>query len=204
MIRKASIIMALMVAAVGPAVLPGPDIDPYNGVLVVWTSDGQGSCSVVAFHEGWWYAATARHVVEDWDGNLVTGITVDDEGYPAEIVSVSNEQDVALIRFKSPEQYRIYKFGRVDLGDEVWTVGYSRGAKLVYRGYVVSKDFDGHLAANGGVVPGCSGGALLDKSGRLVGVTVALPVYGYMGFDSTAMYVNARHAEALLLAAIGE
>lgn len=179
--------------------------NPYSGVLVVEMEQGQGSCFVVAYHDNYYYAITARHVVEIWnyydpEPIFSSALTVDDEQYEAEIVRVGADEDVALIRFKSPETYTIYSFGSVEVGDVCYTVGYSRGAKLVYRGYVVTLDFDGHVVANGGVVPGCSGGVLLNADGEAVGITVALPIYSGLGFDSTAMHVPIRFAEALMVA----
>lgn len=169
-----------------------PSIDPYNGVLIVETDSGQGSCFVVAEQDGWYYAITAAHVVDSF-------MMVDSELYDAEIVRVDPEEDVALIRFKSPEDYKIYSFARAEVGESCTTIGWNGESRLVYKGHIVSSNFQGHIVANGGILPGCSGGALFNEDNEIIGVTVALPVYGWMAFDSTALYVPARYAEAMVV-----
>lgn len=165
--------------------------DLYSGVLVVQTNQGQGSCFVVAHRNDWFYAVTAAHVVGQ-------NLTVDEQ-YEAEVMRVDRDEDVALIRFKSLEIYRVYEIARARLEESCTAIGWSRGSQLVYKGYIACLDFDGHIVANGGIVPGCSGGPLLNKNGRVIGVTVAFPVYRNWGFDSTALYVPSRFVEALIV-----
>ena len=180
--------------------------DLYSGVLIVETDNGQGSCFVVAQREDYWYAITAGHVVkaptypyvqpEFEDG---PSIAVDDEEYAVEIVQIDSDEDVALIRFKSPEKYRIYLFSTVDVGESCIAAGWSRETFLRYPGSVVALDFKNFIVANGGVVPGCSGGPLLDKDGNVIGITAQIAVYRGQMFDSMALYVPARYAVALLI-----
>ncbi len=168
------------------------EIDPYGGVLRVMMADGgQGSCFVVAKRNDWFYAITARHVAL----RLGADLAVDEEFYSAEVVRISTHEDVALIRFQSPETYPIYTFAEPVVGADCITVGWSSGSRLLYKGTIVSLNLDDFVVANGGVFPGCSGGALFDSSNRVLGVTVAL----YSGFDSTALYVPARFAQALIV-----
>lgn len=179
--------------------------DPYDGVLIVYVDGGQGSCFVVAEQDGWYYAITAAHVVEDTrystrpDFGTVL-ITVDDEEYEGEIVRVSSHEDVALIRFKSPETYMIYSFARPEAGEGCTTVGWSDGSRLIYKGNIVSADLNGYVAANGGCVPGCSGGILLNEDNEIIGITVAVSVYRGWAWDSTILYTPARFAQALMVA----
>ena len=169
----------------------------YSGILIVDTSDGQGSCFVVDHRDGWWYAITAGHVIESDDGYPID-ITVDDELYEVEIIRESSNEDLALIRFKSPEEYKVYSFGRAEVGEFCTTVGFNRG-RMVYKGYVVSADWKGYVVANGGVVLGCSGGALLNDRSQVIGITVAIPVYGFGALDGTVLYVPSRFAESLAI-----
>lgn len=168
---------------------------PYSGVLIVNTDTGQGSCFVVAQHNGWWYAITAGHVTESYGYEQT--VTVDYELYEAEVVRESYNEDVALIRFQSPENYRVYSFADAVVGEACTTVGFS-GSKLTYKGHVVSTNFRGYVVANGGVLPGCSGGALLNERNEIIGVTVAVPIYSFGAMDSSALYVPARFAEAMV------
>ena len=183
----------------------GVSLDPYSGVLVVQTAMGQGSCFVVAEQDDWIYAITAFHVVAQTylpDPNMAV-LTVDDEQYEAEVRQIDIDQDVALIRFQSPETYRVYTIGTAKVGEACTAVGWSRGSLLVYKGYIVSLDFEGRVVANGGVVPGCSGGPLLNAEGQIIGVTIEVAIYRGWAFDNTALYTPVRFAQALIIM-IGE
>jgi S1-C subfamily serine protease len=203
------LLAGILIFSYARIIAPSETPAPYSGVLVVQTDSGQGSCFVVTHRNGYWYAITAAHVVRIVIPNLYGGefvrpdmpvsLTVDNEQYDAEIVRVDPEQDVALIRFKSPEKYRVYSFASAEVGESCTTVGWHGKDKLVYKGYVVSRNFQGFIVANGGIIPGCSGGALLNQNGGVIGVTVALPVFGMSAFDSTALYVPARFARAMLI-----
>ena len=176
---------------------PRPDL--YSGVLVVNSDSGQGSCFVVAQHDGFWYAITAKHVVQ-----MAPTLTVDDEKYTVELIRTGCLEDIALIRFKSPEQYRIYPVSRAEVGEFCVTVGWSQGSRLIYRGSIVALDYEGFVIANGGVLPGNSGGPLLDANDAVIGVTVQVAVYRGGVFDNTALYTPARFVEAIMLAGIGD
>ncbi len=171
----------------------------YDGVLLVETATGSGSCFVVAHRGDWWYAITANHVV---------GPDMMVDGFPAEIVRADAEADVALVRFKGiipritgriVKDYKIYSFAKAQPGEPCTTVGWSEGSKLVYKGNVVSVDLNGFIAANGGVVPGCSGGPLLNENGEVIGIAVQVAVYYSRIWDNTALHVPPRFAEALVI-----
>ena len=178
--------------------------DPYSGVLVVESEDGQGSCFVVAKQGDWFYAITAGHVVEIIDygypSESESSFTVDDEEYEVEIVQIDSDKDIALIRFKSPETYQIYLFSRARVGESGTTVGWSQGSRLVYKGTVITTDLNGFVAVNGGVVPGCSGGPVLNEKYEVMGITVQFAAYRGQMFDITILYVPVRYAVALLIA----
>ena len=174
--------------------------DLYSGILIIKTNNGQGSGFVVAQREGYWYMITAGHVVKAPAYPYIQlAITVDEEEYEVEIVQIDSNEDVALIRFKSPEKYRIYQLASTYVGDSCIAAGWSRKTFLRYPGSVVALDFRNYIAANGGIVPGCSGGPLLDKDGNVIGITAQIAVYRGQMFDSMALYVPARYAVALLI-----
>ncbi len=170
--------------------VPAPD--PFSGVLIVNTDDGQGSCVVVAQDGEWTYALTAAH-------GVAPDMVVDAEAYEAESVRVDTEQDLALIRFKSPETYMVYDFSRPVTGEACTTVGWYNGGLFVYMGNVVAVEFEGHTISNTGAIPGLSGGALLNKDNEIIGITIGIFTYGRDMLDSTAIYVPARYAEAMVI-----
>lgn len=179
--------------------------DPYSGVLIVESNSGQGSCFVVDKRDNYWIAITAAHVVDNesegyYDKPIFDSVyTVDEEEYVAEVVSIDEKNDVAVIRFQSPEEYRVYTFDRAVAGESCVTIGWSDSSRLIYKGNVVSADLRGFVATNGGVVPGCSGGLLMNSKGEVIGVTVQVSVYRGWCWDSTILYTPARYAEALLM-----
>ena len=195
------VVVALVLTTIFHFVL-STDSNPHNGVLIVNTDRGQGSCFIVAHRGEWWYAITAAHVVEVPIPGLMPPIltlTVDDERYVAGIQRVDKKRDLALIRFKSPETYHIYYVSKTHVGEACTVVGWSSGSQLVYHGYVVSMNYRGHMTMNGGLVPGCSGGAVLNPWGRVVGVAVASPIYRGMTFDTTTMCVPSRFVESMIV-----
>ena len=83
--------------------------------------------------------------------------------------------------------------------DQHMSIHVLRAIKTIVYSYVVDEDYHDMIAANGGVVPGCSGGALLNADDQVVGITVAVSVYGWNTFDSTSLAVPARYARALMV-----
>ena len=182
------------------------NVKPYSGVLTVQIDEFEnGTCFVVAHQNGWYYAITANHVISDpysfFLGRLDSRpvVTVDNEHYEAEVVRVSSQDDLALLQFKSPENYKIYSLAKVETGESCMGVGWRDGSFLLYRGHVISPNLNGYIVANGGVVPGCSGGPLLNEDNEVIGITVQFSVYRGWAFDSTIRYVPSRFAMALIV-----
>lgn len=172
-----------------------PTGDPYSGILVATNNITQGSCVVVAHHEGWWYAVTAQHVTTQGTETLLV-----DQAYESEIVRIDPQMDLALIRFQSPEVYATYGFADAEMGESCRTVGWYDDAQVAYEGAVVTLYWTtGLTASNTGVHPGCSGGALLNEDGQLIGMTIAMSaMYGGV-LDSTVFAVPSRYLEAMTI-----
>lgn len=181
----------------GPVVQDVPEtsdtVDPLSGILKLDTPIGQGSCFVVAKRGEWVYAVTVRHVLRPGMSFTIDGIT-------AEIVRVSTNEDLALVRFRSSLSYKIYRLAReVKIGEPCRAIGWRGNNRFVYRGYVVAVDYKDQVVANTGCMPGCSGGALLNDRGEVIGVITGSPMTSAGILDSTVLFVPARFVEALIV-----
>lgn len=142
-----------------------PDL---NGAVKVECDAGQATASVVAYRDGWYYAATAKHVTD-----AASWIKID--GARAEVFAESGRRDVALIRWKSARAYTVYPLARAELGQECWAVGYPYAGQVVNRGWV-SQVGGKAVWHNAGGTYGFSGGPLLSAKGELLGIVTTYMV----------------------------
>lgn len=212
--------MALSVLAPGAAVafeLPAGTYDSVVSVLPVWPGRPQGGPEVpagtapegsgVVLAAGGWIV-TARHVVE-------TALSIevrlaDGRRLPAELVAQDPLTDVALLRVKA-ELPPILPAAPPRLGQPVCALGNVYGLGLAQSCGVVSalhrsnarfNPIEDFVQTDAAVNPGSSGGALVDRSGRLVGLVSAI----FAGAGDGNLGVNfalsqpmlARVAEALM------
>lgn len=149
--------------------------DAVGSVVTLLTGAGSGS-GVLVSNDG--YILTNAHVVGDdkqvrvrWSDGLET---------VAEVVRVAKVRDVAIIKTSSRDRTPLaLKRGAVSPGQRVYAIGSPRGKDFqgtVSSGVVsASRIFDGFnfIQSDVSVSPGSSGGALLDESGSLIGITVS-------------------------------
>lgn len=143
------------------------------------------SATVVARKDGWWYAITCDHCVMGTPRFFAAAVTrwkTKIDGYPAQYVASDTDIDLCLMRFQSPKSYRIYALGEPRVGDIVFAVGWpehilwgrrARQRLNVQRGWVniVEGPTVGH---NAGSRNGFSGGAILNATGELLGISQSL------------------------------
>lgn len=139
-----------------------PDL---NGAVQVTCDAGQATAAVVAYRDGYYYAATAKHVTD-----ASTWIRID--GARVEVFAESGRRDVALIRWKSARTYTVYPLARAELGQECWIVGWPWPGRVVNRGWI-SRVSGTSLWHNAGGAHGCSGGPVLSAKGELLGIVTA-------------------------------
>ena len=168
------------------------------GTGMVLTDDGQ--------------VLTNYHVIE---GSESVRVTVADTGrsYSASLVGADPKNDVALLRLEGAEKLATVTVSEAAarLGDTVYAVGNGNGQGFLTRldGKVtgVNQSIDvsegamfgpsvklsNLIATDADVVPGYSGGPLLDSEGRVIGLTTAAStgrsIDGYATPISTAMEV---------------
>jgi S1-C subfamily serine protease len=160
----------------GPVADPGPKTDPHAGL-------GSG---VVVNQDG--DILTSLHVV---DGAKTIDLTfADGSKSPAQVVTKQPEHDIAVVRAIKPPPVLVPATlgnpGAVRQGSEAYALGspfglygsvsagvisgLDRSFREPHTGQVLSGLFQIDAAVN----PGNSGGALVDRDGRLIGIVTAL------------------------------
>jgi serine protease Do len=152
-----------------------PVADAVGSVVTLQTGSGSGS-GVLLSDDG--YVLTNAHVVGDekeirvrWSDGIET---------VAQVVRVAKTRDVALVK-TNPRESPPLPIGRgpVSPGQRVFAIGSPRGASFegtVSSGVIsASRTIEGlrYIQSDVSVSPGSSGGALLDETGSLIGITVA-------------------------------
>ncbi|MBI5164634.1 MAG: trypsin-like peptidase domain-containing protein, partial [Magnetospirillum sp.] len=129
---------------------------------------------------------TNHHVIKDADE--VTVVLADRREYEARIVGSDERSDLAVLKLDLPkgETVPVLPFGDSDaleVGDLVLAVGNPFGVGQTVTSGIVSAlartnvgitDFRSFIQTDAAINPGNSGGALIDMSGRLVGINSAI------------------------------
>ncbi|MDC7786941.1 Do family serine endopeptidase [Rhodoplanes sp. TEM] len=128
---------------------------------------------------------TNNHVIENMDQVKVS--LADKREFEAEIVLKDARSDLAVLRLKDAgEQFPAISFGDSDglaVGDLVLAIGNPFGVgqtvthgivSAVARTQVGITDYQFFIQTDAAINPGNSGGALVDLSGRLIGVNTAI------------------------------
>jgi serine protease Do len=184
--------IAEMVARVSPAVVRivtvrpvQPEADTTGDKLQVSaavdrTSTATGSGFII---DAAGHIATNRHVV---DGAISVFVhTADGVRYPATIVGVSGECDMALLRINAGPGLPYLRFGESDKvrpGDKVVAIGSPFGFdNTVTTGIIsaINRDimespFDDYIQTDAAINHGNSGGPLFNLSGEVIGMTSVL------------------------------
>jgi S1-C subfamily serine protease len=150
-----------------------PVADAVGSVVTLLTGSGSGS-GVLLSDDG--YILTNAHVVGDekeirvrWSDGIET---------VAQIVRVAKPRDVALVKTNPRDRSPLaIARGPVTPGQRVYAIGSPKGAEFggtVSSGVIsATRTIDGFrfIQSDVSVSPGSSGGALLDETGSLLGIT---------------------------------
>lgn len=138
---------------------------------------------------------TNAHVV---DGATVVKIrTTDAKGYDGEVIGISTETDIAVVRvegLKNSEPLTLSPSTKLEIGDEILALGSPLGFQnTVTTGIISGTDrelnvepyiYENVYQISAPIAPGNSGGPLLDrKSGHVVGINSARIEQGNIGFS---------------------
>lgn len=170
------------------------DPDMAGAVVKVMLAVGHGSGT----HIGNGYVLTAAHVVR---GESDVQVKTDRGGqYPAKVLWVANDDDVALLRVDAlaASSARV-DCGPFKVGREVRAVGNPLAEEFVTTyGRVSGKSGNGAMLVDLPLAPGMSGGGVFDRGGRLVGVVSAVMTPGGLSMVSIGYIVPAERVCALL------
>jgi S1-C subfamily serine protease len=177
---------------------------PYNMLPPVAPQVGAGEMLVsgsgfVLNDEG--YVLTNRHVVLKMTTFLV--ITADQKKFPADVVMIDKERDLALLKIKKLDPavtltpVTISKLDYPAEGQQCYAVGYPLmdvlGATIKITQGIISGKAPGingvDVLVDAKVNPGNSGGPLLDKYGQVIGI-VTMKTYSDTEEDSYGMAIS--------------
>lgn len=149
------------------------------------------------------YIVTNDHVVEDAENIEI--ILQNQKSYKAKVIGIDPETDLALLKIEE-NNLTFIEFGNsndVEVGDWVLAVGNPFNlTSTVTAGIVSAKArnidilkrkgaVESYIQTDAAINPGNSGGALVDYTGKLIGITsaIATPTGAYAGY-SFAVPVN--------------
>ncbi len=121
-------------------------------------------------------------------------ITYDKKEIPATLIGKDHESSLALLKVNNNSLIPVKISNDINIGDWVALIGsFYSNFPSIYNGIVSSKS-DDTLIINAPVVPGASGGAVVDKTGALVGI-----IRGRYGFSTTPNYVFKTYKDNLII-----
>lgn len=137
--------------------------DGYGSGSVIWCEPRDGRFVVLIL--------TAQHVAEAGpDVHISVG------GVPARLVA-SHAADAAIIEIIVDRPMRTVPIAirNVQIGDTIFSFGFSGGARELW----ITEGVASAPNRGGSAAPGDSGGAVINERGELVGIVVAVDMFGF-------------------------
>ncbi len=127
---------------------------------------------------------TNHHVIQNADEVKVA--LADGREFESEIMLKDEKSDLAVLRIDADEEFPVVSIGNsedVEVGDLILAIGNPFGVGQTVTSGIVSalarsqlgiSDFGFFIQTDAAINPGNSGGALVDMSGRLIGINTAI------------------------------
>jgi S1-C subfamily serine protease len=133
------------------------------------------------------YIMTSRHVVEDADRIVVR--TASGEEYQARLVGADQATDIAVLRVEATnlQPAKLADSNSLRVGDVVLAIGNPFGVGQTVTSGIISAtrrggfgitDYENFIQTDAPINPGNSGGALVDATGSVIGVSIAILTSG--------------------------
>lgn len=154
--------------------------DPSAGPQRTPREQGLGS-GVIVTRDG--YILTNNHVIEGAD-EVKVAVGADDREYTAEVIGRDEKTDIAVLKIDAKDLVPISTTDSdsIEVGDVVLAVGNPFGiGQTVTMGLVSATGraslglmYEDFIQTDAPINPGNSGGALIDATGRLIGINTAI------------------------------
>lgn len=146
-----------------------------NSIVFIESKAPNGSLSqgsgVVLYNN---IVATNKHVLEN--GNEIT-ISQGNKYWHVQEIAISNSIDVAFLKIKDLDLPQILKHSPCHpaIGSKIFTLGNPKGFEATFTDGIISGirniNNTSYYQISAPISPGSSGGALLDQTGKLLGIT---------------------------------
>ena len=149
-----------------------------ESVVTIRTDFGQGTGFIIS-DEG--YVVTNAHVLADQDGRLsrnIRAITFKQRIIPAEFIGFDALLDIALLKISGNyDKLELGNSNKVQVGEKVVAIGNPLGLQFSVTEGIISavhrtgiNGVDAYLQTDAALNPGNSGGPLINKRGKVIGI----------------------------------
>jgi len=173
-VGRALVAAVILLAATPAAAQPAwPDVVDRLRASVLLL-EGDGACSAIVINAARGYLLTAAHCAPEKQD-----LTVGERD--ASVLKINRKLDLAVLKTRLRQGVTDVSFAPTmpRAGSAVAVVGFPFGARslTVQIGIVANPDVEGRAWVDADLLPGDSGGAIVDAEGRLVGVSSAFRYY---------------------------
>lgn len=152
--------------------------ESIKSVVTIRTDSGQGTGFIITSNG---YIVTNAHVLADDQGRLATGIeaiTSQQTRLSVKFIGFDSQLDIALLKISG--QYKALKLGNsneIQVGEKVIAIGNPLGLQFSVSEGIVSaihrpgiNGINAYIQTDAALNPGNSGGPLINKQGKVIGI----------------------------------